>query len=267
MGVLKITLVQTFGYWHDAAANRALLTSRLPAAGSTDLVLLPEMYATGFTLDAAGHSETVRGYTLAWQRHEACARGYAIGGSLAVRERGRYFNRFCLTRADGTIESYDKRHCFRMADEHRYYDAGKERALMRLDGWWLQPQICYDLRFPGFCRNRPRSEATLDNPELLYDILVYVANWPAVRFRHWRTLLMARAIENQCYVVGLNRIGVDGNGVEYRGDSMVVGPEGEPLLDLAADDRVATIAVEPEPLRTLRRKFPVWQDADRVMLS
>ncbi len=259
---LDISLVQTELDWHDPAANRARFTARLPVAGAAELVLLPEMFNTGFTMDSGTQTEPMAGTTLTWLRAQARERHYAIAGSLAVQDRDKYFNRFCLATADGRLHCYDKRHRFRMTGEHQRYSAGEDRGLLTLHGWRLQPQICYDLRFPVFCRNAPLPEATPENPALLYDVLIFLANWPALRASHWRTLLAARAIENQCYVVGLNRIGMDGNGIAYQGDSMVLGPTGAVLLDLGDRDEVGSVRLDAAALLGWRREFPAWLDAD-----
>lgn len=264
MSKLKVTLIQTTIHWHNAVANRNLFEQKLPECGASDLVILPEMYATGFTMDAPQQSEPMNGATLAWQRQQSLSKNYFIAGSLAIDANGRYVNRFCLTSPNGNINYYDKRHGFRIAGENEHYDSGIERSILPVHDWWMQPQICYDLRFPVFCRNGKRPEARMDRPELLYDILVVIANWPAARRLHWSTLLRARAIENQCFVIGLNRIGVDGNGVEYSGDSVVIGPEGDCILDMQEFDSIKTITLDRDALWSYRRRFPVWYDADNI---
>lgn len=257
MSSLTLSLIQTETLWHDAAGNRAHFEERfraLPATG--DLVVLPEMFSTGFTMDSVGQAEAPDGPTVDWLREQAAQYRRAFCGSLIVLADGRYTNRFVLVMADGAVHSYDKRHRFRMAGEHEHFAAGQERCVFQLHGVRLCPQVCYDLRFPVFSRNRDD-----------YDLLLYVANWPGARALAWRTLLRARAIENLCYTVGVNRIGIDGNGVSYAGDSSVFGPEGEALAELAAAEAVHTLTLDFAALAATRQRFPAGLDSDRFELD
>lgn len=250
---LRVTLVQTELAWQEPAANRRSLAAHFRGLlGHTDLVVLPEMFSTGFSMDAGRLAEPMDGPTIGWMREEAAALGCAITGSLIVRDGERCFNRLIWARPDGTIEHYDKRHLFRMAGEHAHYAAGDRRLVVDIKGWRVCPLICYDLRFPVWSR------ALGD-----YDLLLYVANWPQRRAQAWSTLLRARAIENMCYVVGVNRVGRDGNGASYAGDSVALDFLGQPLSSEGGGDRVETAVLDLESLHAYRESFPVHVDADR----
>ena len=249
---LTLTLVHSELVWEHRKANLDRFEARLqPLAGTTDLVILPEMFSTGFTMNAGPLAETLPGPTLGWMQRQARQLNTVITGSVIIREDGRLFNRLLWVNADGSFEVYDKRHLFRMSGEHEVYAAGRELLTVTLNGWRVRPFICYDLRFPSWCRNRARD----------YDLAVFVANWPAARADHWRTLLRARAIENQCYVVGVNRVGTDGNGLAYRGDSAIIGPRG--TLRYQGDDReeVFTATLARDDMERYREAFPAWKDA------
>jgi predicted amidohydrolase len=253
---LRVTLVQTELAWQDPAANRHRLAAHLRGLSShTDLVALPEMFSTGFSMDAAALAEDMAGPTIGWMREEAAALGCVITGSLIVREEGRCYNRLVWARPDGTLQHYDKRHLFRIAGEQDHYAAGGRRLVVELKGWRVCPMICYDLRFPVWSRNRDD-----------YDLLLYVANWPQRRAHAWSTLLKARAIENLSYVVGVNRIGRDGNGATYAGDSVALDFLGQTLSSEGGGDRVETAVLDLESLHAYRRSFPAHLDADRFEL-
>lgn len=254
---LKVTLVQTELAWQDPAANRDHFASLVrQIEGSPDLVVLPEMFTTGFTMEAEHHAERMTGESVAWMAGHARERGVTLCGSLVIEVDGRYFNRLIWMPPDGRLEFYDKRHLFRMADEQRHYSAGRARRIFRLGDWRVCPLVCYDLRFPVWSRG-------VDE----FDLLIYVANWPATRRSAWRVLLPARAVENLCYVVGVNRIGQDGNGRTYVGDSVVVDHLGATLLDQGARHRVDTVALDGDKLLRYRRKFPAHLDADEFRIS
>jgi omega-amidase len=249
---LRVTLLQADLAWQDPEANRHRLAAHFRGlAGHTDLIVLPEMFSTGFTMDAASLAEHMDGPTVGWMREEAAAMGCAIAGSLIVSDAGRCRNRLIWARSDGTIAHYDKRHLFRMAGEHEHYAAGDERLTVELKGWRIRPLVCYDLRFPVWSRSRGDC-----------DLLLYVANWPARRAHAWSVLLKARAIENQCYVAGVNRIGRDGNGATYAGDSVVIDYLGRPVTSEGGGDRVETAVLDLESLTAYRTDFPVHLDAD-----
>lgn len=253
---LRVTAIQSELAWHDAAANRAHFERLiLPLTGTTDLIVLPEMFTTGFTMAAAEVAEPADGPTLEWMRTTAASVKATITGSIATQHGGRYFNRLIWMRPDGTHSSYDKRHLFRMAHEHRHYAPGRERIIVDVDGWKICPLVCYDLRFPVWSRNRPGSADS-------YDVIVYVANWPERRRYAWQTLLRARAIENLSYCIGVNRIGRDGRGIEYKGDSAVIDFLGQPMTEPSERAFVATATLDRTALDDYRAKFPAHMDAD-----
>jgi predicted amidohydrolase len=253
---LRVTLVQTELAWQDPASNRRNLAAHFRGlVGHTDLVVLPEMFSTGFSMDAETLAEDIDGPTVGWMREEAAALGCVVTGSLIVREGGRCFNRLVWARPDGSLEHYDKRHLFRMAGEQQHYAAGERRLVVDVKGWRVCPMVCYDLRFPVWSRSRDD-----------YDVLLYVANWPQRRANAWTTLLKARAIENLCYVVGVNRVGRDGNGATYGGDSVALDFLGQSLSSEGGGDRVETAVLDLESLQAYRQSFPAQLDADRFEL-
>jgi predicted amidohydrolase len=253
---LRVTLVQSELAWQDPSANRHRLAAHFRGlAGHTDLVVLPEMFSTGFSMDAAALAEDMAGPTVDWMREEAAAMGCVVTGSVIVRDDDRYFNRLVWARPDGSLAHYDKRHLFRMANEHQHYAAGGRRITVELKGWRVCPMICYDLRFPVWSRSRAD-----------YDLLLYVANWPARRAHAWTSLLRARAIENLSYVVGVNRIGRDGNGATYAGDSVALDFLGQAISSEGGGDRVETAILDMESLRSYRTSFPAHLDADEFEL-
>jgi omega-amidase len=250
---LRVTLVQTELAWQDPAANRRNLAAHFRGlAGHTDLVVLPEMFSTGFSMDAEALAEDMDGPTIGWMREEAASLGCVVTGSLIVRDAARCFNRLVWARPDGSLEHYDKRHLFRMAGEQRHYAAGDRRLVVEVKGWRVCPMVCYDLRFPVWSRARDD-----------YDLLLYVANWPQRRAHAWTTLLRARAIENLCYVIGVNRVGKDGNGATYVGDSVAVDFLGQSLSSEGGGERVETAVLDLESLQAYRQSFPAQLDADR----
>lgn len=253
---LNICLAQAELVWEDSAENCRELGTQLSGIGAnTDLVVLPEMFSTGFSMNTKTIAEPVNGPGQQWLQHQARHLDTAVTGSLSVRDGENTYNRLFFNYADGQAAIYDKKHLFRMAGEHERYAAGSQRIIVELAGWRICPLVCYDLRFPVWCRNRND-----------YDLLLFVANWPERRRQHWRQLLIARAIENQAYVVGVNRVGTDGNGVAYSGDSLVVSPLGEILLDCGADRGLFTAALEAETLQHYRARFPCHMDADNFTL-
>jgi len=256
---LRVTLVQADTAWHDPAANRARIADALHGGAGTDLVVLPETFTTGFSNDAVAGAETMDGETVAWMRALARAHDAAVTGSVQIRDGDGVFNRLVFATPDGAVRHYDKRHLFRMAREQEWYAAGEQRIVVEFRGWRICPLVCYDLRFPVYSRNRadPTRGGALE-----YDLLLYVANWPAARQEAWRTLLRARAMENLCYVVGVNRAGTDGNGHPYHGGSIATDPVGETVVECAAAPQVAHAALSLERLAAHRRRFPAHLDAD-----
>ena len=259
MSVLRLSLLQQPLIWQDATANRAHFAALLaPLAGRTDLVVLPETFTTGFSMEVARLGEPAGGATVEWLRGQAAALGAAVMGSVITQDGPRYFNRLLFVLPDGEVRHYDKRHLFRMGGEHEHFTAGREVWSLAWRGLRICPLVCYDLRFPVFSRRRAQLE---------YDLLVYVANWPAVRASAWRALLRARAIENQAYVVGVNRVGVDGERVAYAGESAAIDFLGEPLADLGAAAQVSTVTLDLAALQGFRSKFPAHLDADAFTLE
>jgi predicted amidohydrolase len=256
MQSLNVTIIQQDLHWHDPAANRAALGNRIKSiAEKTDLIVLPEMFTTGFSMDAEALAESMTGESVSWMQEMARARHASVCGSLIIADHGEYFNRFFCIAADGSQTIYDKRHLFRLAHEQDHYAAGGEIVIFDLMGFRICPMICYDLRFPVWSRNR-------DN----YDLLLYVANWPSRRHHAWTTLLRARAIENLSYVAGVNRVGVDGNELPYTGGSAVIDYLGHALADLGDTEGSATVTLDLDELRTFRERFAFHKDADRFTL-
>ena len=239
--------------WENPASNRSRIASDLEAysfAKDPDLILLPEMFTTGFTMSPQKVAEGMNGPTLQWMHSLAGQYGTALGGSLVISEGGHYLNRFVLVHPEGRVDHYDKRHLFALAGEHVPYQPGQQRKVFELKGWRLMPLICYDLRFPVWSRN-----------DVNYDLLVYVANWPKPRHQAWRSLLVARAIENQAYVLGVNRWGQDNNGLEYMGGSVVVDYAGERRLELDKPG-IATYTLDRQFMMTFREKLNFLADRD-----
>jgi omega-amidase len=261
---LTVSLVQGATRWHDAPANREYYGALVRQATGSDLIVLPETFLSGFSNDTRATAETMDGESVAWLRALAVEVGAVICGSLAIRENDIVYNRLLWVRPDGSYLQYDKRHLFRMAGEHMRYGGGNQRLIVDLKGWRILPQVCYDLRFPVWLRNRRLESAT---GGMDYDLSIFVANWPAPRRQPWRTLLRARAIENLAYVIGLNRVGVDGNELAYAGDSAVIDPLGEALVELGGQEQVVIVTLDPVALRAHRERFPAWMDADEFNLS
>jgi predicted amidohydrolase len=265
---LRVTLVQGATRWHDLAANRDYYGNMIASLrGQTDLVLLPETFTSGFSNEAIHQAETMDGATIAWLQQQAKALDAAITGSVQLRvgdgATAKVYNRLLFVTPDGGVRHYDKRHLFRYAGEHERYAAGSERLLVEWRGWRICPLVCYDLRFPVYLRNGyDRAAARFD-----YDLVLFVANWPSARRYAWSTLLRARAIENLSYCVGLNRVGTDGNGLHYAGDSVVLDFLGAPLTELGAQEQVVTVQLDPTALALHRERFPAWMDADAFDLK
>ncbi len=252
---LRISLVQSSLHWQDANANRAQFTEQLAGlAGKTDLIVLPEMFTTGFTMTAQELAERPDGPTADWLRAQALRSGAAIAGSIIVEAgAGDYRNRLLLVTPAGGLHFYDKRHLFRMGGENRSFAAGSAHTVVAWCGLRIGLLVCYDLRFPVWSRRRDGFD---------YDVLLYVANWPQMRANAWSQLLRARAIENQAFVIGVNRVGRDGHGVPHQGDSAAIDYLGRPLVELGADTRCETVSLDGQALAAFREKFPAQLDAD-----
>jgi omega-amidase len=255
MDNLTVSLVQQVIEPNNPQLNLDVLSDALDSLPETDLVILPEVFTTGFCTGARNHAETIDGRAYQWMQQQAIKHQAVITGSLVVKETDQFFNRMVWMRPDGTYTHYDKRHLFRMAGEHTRYAMGNQRILLELKGWRILPQICYDLRFPVWSRNRND-----------YDLAIYIANWPSARALHWNRLLQARAIENLSYVIGVNRVGMDEAGQHYAGDSSVYSAAGE-LIATSQEAEVITVELHADKLHKYRESFPAHLDADAFDLS
>lgn len=267
MNSLNISLIQSDLVWEDPKANRDSFEKKIKSLGESDLILLPEMFTTGFSMASSRIAEDMSGESIQWMEKMARTKKAVICGSLIIEEKGEYYNRLIWMKPDGQLQYYDKRHLFRMAEEDQYFSPGKERLIVELKGWKICPLICYDLRFPVYSRNRYDTDRkTYAHAD--YDLLIYLANWPSPRASAWSKLLMARAIENQSYVAGLNRIGKDEKGMEYIGGSCLVDPKGELIWEACdGEAEMTTINIELEALNDFRKKFPLGMDADDFELK
>jgi predicted amidohydrolase len=224
---------------------------------STHLVVLPEMFTTGFSMKPEQLAENMDGDTLAWMKQTARDNKVILTGSMIAEQEGNYYNRLVWMLPNGQFGTYDKRHLFAFAEEDKHYTSGTKRLIASVNGWKVHLLVCYDLRFPVWARQQFDEQGNYE-----YDVLVYVANWPEKRSTAWKSLLQARAIENQCYVVGVNRVGKDANDIIYSGDSMVIDPLGEILYQKANEEDVATLTLDKDHLDAVRKRFPFWRDAD-----
>lgn len=249
---LTITLVQADQKWEDKEANFANYEALLTPIASTDLILLPEMFNTAFTMNTS-LVESMEGESIAWLKETARKKNAAIYTSLMISENDHFFNRGVFVEPSGKIHTYDKRKCFSMARENEHFTAGNHTTLLDYLGWKIQLHICYDLRFPEISRN------ALVSGTPKYDLLLYVANWPEKRIEHWNTLLKARAIENQSFVAGVNRFGTDGNGFEYCGGSMLIDPAGK-LASLPTNQSAVSFVIKTENLKKIREMLPFLRD-------
>ncbi|HYK77465.1 MAG TPA: amidohydrolase [Daejeonella sp.] len=253
MDTLKITTFQAYLFWENIDKNLQNLGLKLSSIREkTDLIVLPEMFSTGFTMNAEKLAEEPEGKTMQWMHVQAQKFDCVITGSLIIKENGKYYNRLIWMRPDGSYEKYDKRHLFGLGDEDKHYTAGTEKLFVDLKGWKIHPAICYDLRFPVWLRNK--------NAE--YDLLLLIASWPERRSLHWRTLIPARAVENQAYVVAVNRVGHDGNEIYHSGDSMCIDPNGNVVYYKPNDEDLYTFSINKHEVVKARRAFPFLKDAD-----
>ena len=257
MSSLTLTIIQTDLSWENKAANLQRLKEKIEAMDErTEIVVLPEMFSTGFTMVPELFAETMDGETVTWMKERAENNKIIITGSLIIEEDGQYFNRLIWMLPNGEMGHYDKRHLFGYGDEDKHYTAGNKRLIASVKGWRINLQVCYDLRFPVWSRQQCTSA------ESEYDLLIYVANWPERRSHAWKTLLCARAIENQCFVAGVNRVGKDNKNVYYSGNSLVIDPLGQVLYHMADVEDVFTITLQKEEVDKVRTQFPFWKDAD-----
>lgn len=280
---LKITIIQSELHWENKAKNLALFTEKIASiTETTDVIVLPEMFTTGFTMNAKTLAETMDGKTVAWMKQHAKNKGAVIIGSLIITENNHFYNRLIWAQPNGVVYHYDKRHLFRMANEHETFSCGNSRLIVEWKGWKICPLVCYDLRFPVWSRNKEFKVQSLKfkvdlqsdnkvrnlehetlNPKPVFDLLIYVANWPEARKEPWCKLLEARAIENQVYVVGVNRVGLDGKEISYSGNSAVIDPKGNAISNITEhQNHIQTIELNRQELDDFREKFPVGLDGD-----
>ena len=258
MQPLTITLIQTNLHWENKAANLLMLEQKIKSMEErTEIIVLPEMFSTGFSMNAKALAEDMDGETFNWIKRVAAENKVILTGSLIIKENENFYNRLIWMLPNGQYGVYDKRHLFGFGNETEHYSAGNKRLIASVKGWKINLQICYDLRFPVWARQKPANKN-----EAEYDVLIYVANWPERRSHAWKTLLCARAIENQCYVVGVNRVGDDGNNIYHSGNSMVIDPLGQVLYHKAEEEDIFTITLDKEKLNEVRNKFPFLKDGD-----
>jgi len=254
---LNMTLIQTELFWEDINANINLFDKKIDRiTENTDLIVLPEMFSTGFTMNAGDNAEKMDGSAVSWIRAKAVEKMADIAGSVIIEEGGKYYNRLLWANPGGELFTYDKEHLFRLAGEQDVYSASHRKITVDVNGWKIKPFICYDLRFPIWTRNI----------EPLYDVAIFIANWPEKRSAHWRLLLQARAVENQCYVIGVNRVGEDGNGYPHSGDSSVIDAQGRIIFQQSDDACVFTTSLSYKAMAKYREYFPAWMDADRTVV-
>lgn len=257
MAQLKFTIIQPDIVWEDKQANLRQYDDYLSAVQEKmEVVVLPEMFSTGFSMAPERLAETMQGTTVQWMKDTARKYGCILTGSLIIEEEGKYYNRMLWVQPDGKTGQYDKRHLFGYAKEDKHYTAGTKRLIVSVKGIRICLLVCYDLRFPVWARNK----------EAEYDVLLYVANWPERRSLAWKTLLQARAIENMSYVIGVNRVGTDGNDITYSGDSSVFGPLGEQEWQQSGNAACHTMVIDSETIATTRQQFAFLNDADQFMI-
>jgi omega-amidase len=286
MNNLTVTIIQPDLRWEDKKANLELLAKKIDSIQpKTEVIILPEMFSTGFSMNPELLAETMDGPTIEWMKKIAAEKKIILTGSIIVEEPAfitgtggagerKFFNRLLWILPNGDVGYYDKRHLFAYGSEDSHYTAGNRRLIASVKGWKINLQVCYDLRFPVWARQSPFPASAVPDAKLTggraqpeYDLLIYVANWPQRRIHAWRTLLQARAIENQCFVAGANRVGNDGNGIYYSGSSMIVDPLGEILYEKENQEDIFTYTLEREKLSEVREKFPFWKDADSFKLN
>lgn len=268
MSSLIITIIQTDLSWEDKLANLAMLEekiNRIP--GKTELVILPEMFTTGFSMNPGQLAEKMDGSTVTWMKRIAMQRKIILTGSVIIEDGGKFYNRMLWILPNGELGYYDKRHLFAFAGEDQHYSAGEKRVIAGVKGWKINLQVCYDLRFPAWARQSAITAPVKEPLTPEYDLLIYAANWPEKRSTAWKTLLRARAIENQCYVVGVNRVGEDANKIYYSGDSMIIDPLGDILYEKSNQEDIYTHTLDHAKLDEVRSIFPFWKDADHINIT
>jgi len=262
MGLLGCTLIQSQLHWEDKNANLQMFEQKINTITTqTHVVILPEMFSTGFSMQPEKFAEKMDGLTVEWMKKIAASKKIILAGSIIIEEEQNYFNRLIWMLPNGQFGYYDKRHLFAYGEEDKYYKAGTKRLIASVNGWKVNLMVCYDLRFPVWSRQQ------LEDGSFEYDVLVYVANWPQKRNTAWKSLLRARAIENQCYVIGVNRVGNDGNNIYHSGDSMIIDPLGEILYQKTEEEDIYTTQLNKETLNEVRDKFQFWRDSDDFKIS
>ena len=262
MSSLTLTIIQTDLVFENKAANLERLKTKIENIEErTEIVVLPEMFSTGFSMQPDLFAETMEGETVQWMKDIAETNKIIVTGSIIIKEDGQYFNRLVWMLPNGQLGYYDKRHLFAYGEEDKHYTGGNKRLIASVKGWKIKLLICYDLRFPVWSRQQSGENETE------YDLLIYVANWPERRSHAWKTLLCARAIENQCYVAGVNRVGKDNKNIYHSGNSLVIDPLGQVLYHMADEEDVFTITLQKEDLDKARTQFPFWKDADDFTIN
>lgn len=269
MSSIPVSIIQTALHWEDKSANLKMFSEKIAGIKEkTALIVLPEMFSTGFSMRTEDLSEEMEGETVGWMKKTAAEKNVILTGSIIVKEKGDpgnvFFNRLIWMLPTGEFGFYDKRHLFAYGNEDHHYTSGKKRLIASVNGWKINLQVCYDLRFPVWIR-QSKSSHLPNGPE--FDILIIVANWPSSRSHAWKTLLQARAIENQCYVIGLNRVGTDGKGLQYAGESAIIGPAGDIIRILGDQEEIFSHTLDRNKLEDFRTKFPFWKDADRFLIQ
>jgi len=274
MSSLTVTLIQTDLHWENKKANLEMLQHKIESIKEkTEVVILPEMFTTGFSMKPGIFAEKMDGETVQWMRKIAAERKIILTGSVMIEDPssnaqdvGKYFNRLIWMLPTGEYGVYDKRHLFAFADEHKHYSPGNKKLIASVKGWKINLQVCYDLRFPVWARqSQPYFGEAGRDPE--YDLIINVANWPDKRSLAWKTLLQARAIENQCFVIGVNRVGEDGEKIFYNGDSSIIDPLGEIIYQKNKDEDIFTYTLQKEKISETRSQFPFWRDADSFLIN
>lgn len=259
MQPLTISIIQTTLHWENKGANLRMLEDKIKNREEpTEIVVLPEMFTTGFSMNPTAFAETMDGETVAWMKRIAAEERIILTGSIIAQEENKFYNRLIWMLPNGQYGYYDKKHLFGFAKEDDHYTAGNKRLIAQAKGWKINLQVCYDLRFPVWARQSSEEE---------YDVLIYVANWPERRSHAWKTLLCARAIENQCYVIGVNRVSDDGHNIYHSGNSMVIDPLGQVLYHKADEEDMFTITLDKTNLNEVRTKFPFLKDADKFIIT
>ncbi|MFM2224243.1 MAG: hypothetical protein RJA07_445 [Bacteroidota bacterium] len=263
---LNITIIQSYLHWQNEDANLKMWNEKINAIkiNSTHIIVLPEMFSSGFTMNAAQCHQTMDGKIVQWMKQKSVEKQAAICGSLIIKENENFYNRLIWIEPDGKILQYDKHHLFRLSDEQKTYTAGNSRLIINYKGWNICAMVCYDLRFPVWCRQQIADETTYRGE---YDILLFVANWPERRNTAWKNLLQTRAIENQCYVIAANRVGNDGNNIYHCGNSSIISPLGEIIQQVNEDEILIQQNLSLDELIKIRRTYQFWKDADNFEIK